>query len=36
MADQIIWRPQVRPQLDLMHCDTDEVFFGGARGPSPL
>lgn len=28
----IVWRPQSRPQVDLIRCPAPEVFFGGARG----
>lgn len=32
MVENVIWRPQSKPQEDLIDCPYAEVFFGGARG----
>jgi hypothetical protein len=29
---EVVWRPQSKPQKDLIDCPFSEVFFGGARG----
>ena len=34
-AYRVVWESQPGPQTWLLSCPVFEIFFGGARGPSP-